>query len=46
MDTDREKQIDLGPEYPFEALPAGECIISSSYQQEESGGYQIGSTFI
>ena len=29
MDTEREKQIGLGPNYPFEKLAAGECIIST-----------------
>ena len=31
MDTDREKEIGLGPDYPFEPLKAGECIVSSEF---------------
>ena len=31
LDTEREKEIGLGPEYPFEALSDGECIISSEF---------------
>lgn len=29
IDTNREKEIDLGVKYPFNALNAGECIVNS-----------------
>ncbi len=29
IDTELEKQIMLGPDYPYEPLEAGECIINS-----------------
>ena len=29
MDTELEKEIDLGSQYPYGALSEGECIISS-----------------
>ena len=30
IDTERERQIGLGPDYPFEPLEAGQCVISQS----------------
>lgn len=30
MDTDREKEIGLGPDYPFSKLEAGQCLVSYS----------------
>ena len=31
-DTDREKEIDFAPDYPFEKLGPGECVITSEFQ--------------
>jgi len=31
MDTDREKDINLGVDYPFGTLGAGECVLPSTY---------------
>ena len=31
LDTEREKEIGLGPQYPFDPLDVGECIVSSEY---------------
>jgi len=28
LDTEREKSIDLGPDYPFGKLKPGECVLS------------------
>ena len=33
IDTDREKEIGLGPQYPYGPLASGECIISSDYEE-------------
>ena len=33
LDTEREKAIDLGVSYPFASLSAGECVVSSQYQE-------------
>ena len=32
MDTEREKQIALAPDYPFGTLGPGECVLPSSMQ--------------
>ena len=34
LDTEREKEIGLGPEYPYDALADGECIISSEFSDK------------
>jgi len=34
MDTERENEIGLGPEYPYDALGEGECIVSSDYEED------------
>ena len=39
MDTAKEKEINLGKDYPFEPLAGGECIVPSKYQ---GLGVQIG----
>lgn len=39
MDTDLEKEIGLGADYPYPALGAGECNVPSTYQ---ASGKQIG----
>ena len=31
MDTERESEIGLGSDYPFDPLGPGECIISDTY---------------
>ena len=41
MDTEREKQIKLGTDYPFDALGAGECILPNSYT---AYGLKVGDT--
>ena len=33
-DTDREREINIGTSYPFDALQKQECILASSYQQK------------
>ena len=33
IDTDREKEIGLGSDYPFEPLGPLECIIPSKYKE-------------
>lgn len=42
IDTAREEQIGLGPEYPFGALGPGECIVSSNFQID----YALGESMI
>ena len=32
MDTEQEKRINLGKDYPFDPLAGGECIVPSKYQ--------------
>lgn len=32
MNTDLEKQVGLGADYPYPALGSGECNVPSSYQ--------------
>jgi len=44
MDTQREKEIGLGPKYPFEPLQAGECILSSGLLKYSNVGVGIGDT--
>ena len=39
MDTDQEKKIGLGANYPYDALGAGECIVPDLYS---SKGVEIG----
>jgi len=34
MDTDREKEIYLGPKWPFEQLNEGECITGSGWAEK------------
>ena len=34
LDTERELEIGLGPEYPFNALADGECIVSSEFSDK------------
>ena len=38
MDTEREKSIDLGPDYPFGKLKPGECVMSSALADTLSVG--------
>lgn len=33
MDTQQEKDIGLAPDYPFEPLKAGECIVPDKFRQ-------------
>ena len=42
MDTDREREIGLATNYPFEALEPGEIILHESWQKDF--GYQVGET--
>ena len=41
IDTELEKSIGLGTEYPFGKLDAGECIVSPIF---ENNGYSVGDT--
>ena len=34
MDTKREKEIKLGPKWPFDPLAEGECIANSVFSTE------------
>ena len=34
MDTDREKEIGLGPKWPYFPLKDGECMASTTFSQE------------
>ena len=36
MDTDREKQIGLGPKWPFDPLGEAECLASSAFESSYS----------
>lgn len=38
MDTDRETEIGLGSDYPYEPLAAGECLIPSIFATDFSVG--------
>ena len=40
-DTDREREINIGTSYPFDALKKQECILASSYQQK---GFSVDDT--
>ena len=42
MDTAREKDINLGADYPFDPLGAGECVVPDRY--ESSLGLTVGET--
>ena len=42
IDTDLEKELDLGASWPFEALDKDECIISTKIAQE--GDFKINDT--
>ena len=33
IDTDREKEINVGRSYPFEPLDMGECLLDQKWQQ-------------
>ena len=37
LDTKRESDIGLGTDWPFEALNAGECLLSDSYTGADIG---------
>ena len=39
IDTDRENQIGLGIDYPFEPMNAGECIVPSRFKEY---GFKLG----
>ena len=39
IDTDRENQIGLGIDYPFEPMNAGECIVASRFKEY---GFKLG----
>ena len=41
MDTERESDIGLGPDYPFDPLGAGECIVSDEYSENFGIGETI-----
>ena len=41
MNTALEKQIGLGPDYPFEPLGQSECILSNQYSTLVSQGESI-----
>jgi hypothetical protein len=38
--TDREKEIDLGVSWPYEAIPTGECIVNQEIFVNL--GYKVG----
>ena len=40
-DTEREREIHLGSQYPYEPLGRGECLVPQSYSDY---GYVIGDT--
>ena len=42
MDTDREKFIDLAPDYPFEKLGLGECVIPKILANRDATKVKIG----
>ena len=42
MDTEREKQINIGPNWPYGPLAEGECIASDKF--EASYNVKIGET--
>ena len=44
MDTERENEIDLGTDWPFEPLAAGDCVVDIAYQNELKK--EIGDTLI
>ena len=37
LDTNREKEIGLGPDYPYDPLGPGECIIPSALETKKFG---------
>ena len=37
LDTKRESEIGLGTDWPFEALNAGECLVSDQFSGAEIG---------
>ena len=39
FDTEREKQLDMGPKWPYQPLKTGECIVSDTMVED---GFQIG----
>ena len=41
IDTKREKQIGLGPDWPFEPLGAGECIISRQLADTFNNDFKV-----
>ena len=41
MDTQQEKDIGLAPDYPFEPLKAGECLVPDKFKK---AGLKVGSS--
>ena len=35
MDTDREKELNIGQDWPYDALPRGGCIFNKDLDEEE-----------
>ena len=44
MDTERENEINLGTDWPFEPLAAGDCVVDIAYQNELKK--EVGDTLI
>ena len=42
IDTEREKEIGLGKDYPFGKLGPGECVLHSTWK--ENYGLEVNST--
>ena len=36
FDTERERQLNIGKDYPFEPLKAGECIVPEKFGEENA----------
>ena len=41
MDTEQEKAIGLGADYPFDPLEAGECVIGNTWSSKFKVGDQV-----
>lgn len=41
IDTEQEKEIDLGVSWPYEKLEPGECIISADFDDEVKVGDKV-----
>ena len=42
IDTEREKEIGLGPDWPYKPLGPGECIISRVFADTIYDDYDVG----